>query len=429
MLQEDEETTPTKRKLKINIPFSVIEEELANAYGKLRARAKLPGFRVGKAPQAILEKKFGKDIEKEVIEKIVPEFYSKAVREAQILPVTYPSIEEKIELIKNQPLSFTATVEVKPELKNLNYEGIALKERTFTVEEDEVQTAIKMFQAKRVVLKVSEGPVKEDDVAIIDCDASVDGKKVAELSLKDFPLIPGSPQKIPQEINEAINGKKKGESFDVNITFDKSYPDKTVADKQVNFKIKVNEIKERILPPLDDEFAKGFECKNMKELSEKIRENIHNRKKNQINSEFKQELLDNLTNNYNFEVPASMVNRELEFLIDEAKQNALKTGEAIKSEDEIKKEYEKPAIKNVKSLLILEAIGKKEKIEINEDDVNQSLNEIAAQHNLTPEEIKKIYIMRDGSLDGIKNRLFTDKVLDFILSKADIEKNAERRIP
>lgn len=425
MLQEDEETTPTIRKLKINIPFSVIEEELANAYGKLRARANLPGFRVGKAPQAILEKKFGKDIEKEVIEKIVPEFYSKAVREAQILPVTYPSIEEKIELTKNQPLSFTATVEVKPELKNLNYEGIALKERTFTVEEDEVQTATKMFQERRAVLKVSEGPVKEGDVAIIDCDASVDGKKVAELSLKDFPLIPGSPQKIPQEINDAINGKKKGESFDVNITFDKSYPDKTVADKQVNFKIKVNEIKERILPPLDDEFAKGFECKNMKALSEKIRENIHNRKKNQINSEFKQELIDNLTSSYNFEVPASMVNRELEFLIDEAKQNALKTGEVIKSDDEIKKEYEKPAIKNVKSLLILEAIGKKEKIEINEDDVNQSLNEIAAQHNLTPEEIKKIHIMRDGSLDGIKNRLFADKVLDFILSKATIEKNAD----
>lgn len=425
MLQEDEETTPTIRKLKINIPFSVIEEELANAYGKLRARANLPGFRVGKAPQAILEKKFGKDIEKEVIEKIVPEFYSKAVREAQILPVTYPSIEEKIELTKNQPLSFTATVEVKPELKNLNYEGITLKERTFTVEEDEVQTATKMFQERRAVLKVSEGPVKEGDVAIIDCDASVDGKKVAELSLKDFPLIPGSPQKIPQEINDAINGKKKGESFDVNITFDKSYPDKTVADKQVNFKIKVNEIKERILPPLDDEFAKGFECKNMKALSEKIRENIHNRKKNQINSEFKQELIDNLTSSYNFEVPASMVNRELEFLIDEAKQNALKTGEVIKSDDEIKKEYEKPAIKNVKSLLILEAIGKKEKIEINEDDVNQSLNEIAAQHNLTPEEIKKIHIMRDGSLDGIKNRLFADKVLDFILSKATIEKNAD----
>lgn len=425
MLQEVEETTPTIRKLKINIPFSVIEEELASAYGKLRVRAKLPGFRVGKAPQAILEKKFCKDIEKEVIEKIVPEFYSKAVREAQILPVTYPSIEEKIELIKNQPLSFTATVEVKPELKNLNYKGIALKEKKFTVEEDEVQTAIKMFQARRVVLKVSEGPAKEGDVAIIDCDASVDGKKVAALSLKDFPLIPGSPQKIPQEINEAIKGKKKGESFDVNITFDKSYPDKTVADKQVNFKIKVNEIKERILPPLDDEFAKGFECKNMKELSEKIRENIYNGKKNQINSEFKQELIDNLTDNYNFEVPASMVNRELEFLIDEAKQNALKTGEAIKLDDEIKKEYEKPAIKNVKSLLILEAIGKKEKIEINEDDVNQSLNEIAVQHNLTPEEIKKIYIMRNGSLDGIKNRLFADKVLDFILSKANIEKNAD----
>jgi trigger factor len=422
MLQEVEETTPTIRKLKINIPSAAIEEEFANAYSKLRARAKLPGFRAGKVPQAILEKKFGKDIEKEVVERIVPEYYLKAVKEAQIFPVTYPSIEDKIEIVRHQPLSFTAKVEIKPEIKDLNYDGIALKEKTFTVEEDEVQTAINVFQARRAVLKVSENPIKEDDVAVIDCDAFVDGKKVDELSLKDYPLMLGTPQKMPQEFSDSIKGKKTGESFDANITFDKDYPDKTVADKEVNFKIKVNEVKERVLPPLDDEFAKGFDCKNMEDLNNKLREGIENKKKNQIDSEYKQELMDTLTNSHDFEVPASMVSRELEFLVDEEKQNGLKKGEAVKSDEELRKSLGETAAKNVKGMLIVEEIGKKEKIEITEDEVNKTIDVIAGQHNLQPEEIKKVYIMRDGSLDGLKNRLFTDKVMDFTLSKANIEK-------
>ncbi|MCK5286731.1 MAG: trigger factor family protein, partial [Thermodesulfovibrionia bacterium] len=137
MLQEIEETTPTTRKLKVNIPSAVIEAEITRAYNELRTTAKIPGFRIGKVPLALLEKKFGKEIENKVLGKVVPEFYLKAVEEAQISPVTYPDIDGHLKITKDQPLSFTATVEIKPEVKDLNYEGLTLNRKHFSVEDEE----------------------------------------------------------------------------------------------------------------------------------------------------------------------------------------------------------------------------------------------------------------------------------------------------
>jgi trigger factor len=432
MLQEIEETTPTTRKLKINIPSSVIEEEITNAYNKLRVSAKIPGFRVGKVPRAILEKKFGNDIEKQVMEKIVPEFYLQAVKEAKITPVTYPNIDGNLKIVRNQPLSFTAAVEIKPEVENLNYEGIVLKEKTFSVEENEIETAIKTLRESKALFKVTECPVREGDIAIIDCDAFIDSKEVKELQLKDYTFILGS-RGLPNEFSEALSGRKKGENSEIKINFEVTHPNKTIAGKEVLFKTSITETKEKILPDLDDEFAKGFNCSDVEELKKKIYENIYNTRKNQINNEYKKELINYLITNHDFEVPPSMVNRELEFLIYEAKQEAMrkgvnpplppfdKGGEGGLWDEELRKEHEPKARENVKGIIILDAIGRKEKIEISDDDIKQAIDEIAAQNELKPEEVKKLYIMKEGSLDGLKNRLYTGKVLDFVLSKAIIK--------
>ncbi len=182
------------------------------------------------------------------------------------------------------------------------------------------------------------------------------------------------------------------------------------------------QVMEKILPQLDDDFAKGFNLSSFEELKNKVHENIYAGKKIKTDNVYKNQLLDNLISSNSFEAPASMISRELDFLIDEAKQDAIRNGKAIGKDDELRKEYEQIAAKNVKGILLIESIGKKEKIEITEEDTDTAINEIAAQYELKPEEIKKIYIMKDGSLDGIKNRLYTDKVLGLVLSKAVIKK-------
>jgi trigger factor len=420
MLQEIEEITPTTKKLKINIPPDVIEAEIASAYNKLRASVRIPGFRPGKVPQAILEKRFSKNVEAQVIEKIVPEFYSKALKEANLEPVSYPDINGEMELKPNQPLSFTVTVEVKPDVRELHYEGIVLKKKTFSVEEEEVERALKSLQESKAVYTVSEDEIREGDMVVINYETWVDGQLHQELSQKDYPLIHGT-DTAPKEFSNALLGKKKGETVEVKLNFDNAHPNKTIAGKEVLFKILITEIKKKNIPSLDDEFAKSFNCKNVEELRNKIRDDITERKKNQINSEYKKELIENLINNHNFEVPASMVSRELEFLILEAKQDALKKGEAIKSDEELRKEYELTARDNVKGAIILEAISKKENIKVTNDEINEAIDEIALRTNLKPEEVKKFYITKEGSMDSLKNKLFAEKVLNHLLEKAVIE--------
>jgi len=417
MLQEIEKITPTIRKLKINIPSNIIEEEIANAYSRLKASVKIPGFRAGMVPHAILEKKFSKDIETEVIEKVIPEFYSKAIKEAQITPVSYPSINEKIELVKNQPLSFTVTVEVKPAIENLTYEGIVLKEKSFSIEDNEVNTSMEFLQKERTLFSASQGPIKDGDMAIIDYDVIAGENEVKELSAKGYPLVHGS-QGMPKEVSEALLGKRKGDVIEVKIHFDDTHPNKLIAGKDVLFKITVTEVKEKLVPALDAEFAKGFGCKDIDELKKKICDEIYNKKKRQITLEYKKELLNTLINSHDFEVPPSMLEREIEALVLKAKEYIVQRGEPLKGDEELREEYKKTAIENIKGALVLEAIGMKQKIEMAEEDVNKAINELAKEYNLMPEEVKKLYITSEGSLEGLKSRLYRDKVLDFVLEKA-----------
>ncbi len=420
MLKEIEETTPTTRKLKIDIPSSVIEEEIAAVYVKLGATAKIPGFRAGKVPKSILEKKFGKDVEAQVLEKVVPLFYSNAVKEANIFPITYPEIDGKLAIEENQSVSFTATVEIKPELTDLNYESIEIKKRPFSVEVSELDAAMKALQESRTVLKVTKTPLKEGDVAVIDCDALIDDKEVEELKSKDYPFIIGS-QAMPKEFSDALSGKKKGENFEVSISFESDLPNKTIAGKEVLFKVSVTETKEKILPDMDDEFAKGFNCGGIDELREKISENIRERKQTQTNNEYKKEIVEKLISSHEVEIPASMINNEIKYQIEEAEQEAMRNGKAVEPEEKLRVKIQPAAIRNVKEMLVLDAIGKKEKIEVSDDDIKQAVEEIAAQHDIKSEDVKKLYITKEGSMDGLKHRLYSGKVMDFVLSKAVIK--------
>lgn len=424
MLQEIEEITPTTKRLKINIPSDVIQAELDSSYNRLRAIVKVPGFRPGKVPQAILKKRFGKDVEAEVIRKIVPEYYTKAIEEAKLEPVGYPDIDEKIQLIPSQPLTFTVTVEVKPDLGELKYEGIELKEKPLSISDEDVEKAIKLIQENKALYSVTEDELREGDMAIIDCEATMDAQPREEFSYKEYPFIVGS-EGLPREFSDALISRKKGERVKVKLTFDESHPNKSLAGKELSYNVLIKETKKKNLPPLDENFAKELDAENMEELRKRLREDIEKRKRNQINLEYKRQILNDLIKNHDFNVPDSMVGAELESLIFEAKQRAMNRGEAIKSDEELRQEYLITAKENVKGVLLIEAIGKREKIEVTDDDVKKAMEEMGARNGLRPEDVMKIYMMQEGSLDTLKRRLFADKVLDFLLEKAVIKRGEQ----
>ncbi len=415
-----EEVTSTKRRLKITIPADIITAEIRSVYDKIRVTQKIPGFRPGKAPQSILEKRFGKNVEAEVMEKIVPQYYMSAIKEAKLEPVTYPNIEKQIDLKPGEPFSFSVTVEVKPEMGDINFEGITLKKKSYTVEDDEIEKSLSMLQENKALFSVSEDALKEGDMSVLDSEAYIDDKLVDNLSYKEYPLLIGS-EEMPKDFSDALIGKKKGDSVEVKIPFESDHPNKSIAGKEVLFKVEVKETKKKNLPPIDDELAKEAECETLDELKGKIRENLGNRKESQINLEYKKDILDDLLKRHEFDVPESMVNGEIDSLIQQEKENAGRTGAEVKSDDELKTEFTEKAKSNVRSVILLESIGKNENIEVSDADTKSAIEEIAVRNNLNVEEVTKLYAVREGSMDALKSRLFADKVLDHILEKATIE--------
>jgi trigger factor len=420
MLQDVEKVSHTTRKLTINIPSEIIQSESDSVYNEIRATTSIPGFRPGKVPQAMLVKKFGKRVEAQVIEKIVPRFYLEAIKEAKLEPVNYPDMDDKIEIKPGQPLLFTVTVEIKPEMGDISYDGIVLKKKTLSVEKHEVDKALTSLQENKALFSVTEDELKEGDMAIVTTDAYIDDQLTDELSHKEYPLVLGSTE-MPGEFSEALRGKKKNDAVEVKLNFENDHPNKTIAGKEVLFKITITESKKKNIPPLDDEFAQSADCSNMEELRKKIHDGISMRKEGQINLDYKKQILDYLIKRHDFDVPSSMLNGEIESLIHQEKENAMRQGKDVKSDEELKKEFASKAKENVKSVLLLEAIGKKENIEVSDDDVKKAIDEIAARNNLKPEDVTKLYAVREGSMDALKSRLFADKVLDFILEKTTLE--------
>ncbi len=420
MLQKIEEISPTTRKLQINVPIEVIQSETASLYNELKVSTKIPGFRQGKVPQALLIKKFGKNVEAQVIEKVVPQFYMEAIKEAKLEPVSYPNIEEQIVIKEGEPLSFSVTVEIKPDMGELKYDGITLKEKTFSVEDSEIEKAVDSMRENKALFTVTDDALDNGDMAIVNNEAFIDYQLKEEMCYKDYPYIVGS-QDMPEEFGKALVGKKKGETAELKISFEDDHPNNTVAGKEVQFKISVTETKKKNLPPVDDDFAKEAECENVEELKNKIRDGLSERKKSGINLDYKKEILNELIKRHDFEVPDSMVKGEIESMIEQAKQDAMRIGQDVPPDEEIAKESEPVAKENVKSVLLLEAIGKKENIVVDDADVKGAVNEIAARNNMKPEELMKLYTVREGSLDAMKSRLFADKVMDFLLEKATIE--------
>jgi trigger factor len=420
MLQEIEKLSSTSRKLTINIPSADIQSETDSVYNHLQMTTNIPGFRTGKVPQAILKKRFGKKVEAQVLEKMVPQFYMMAIKEAEIEPVSYPNIDDNIELKPGEALSFSVTVEIKPDMGDITYDSMTLKKKTFAVEEDEVVKALEILQENKVLYSATDEALQEGDMAIVNSDAFIDDEPKEELSYKEYPLVLGS-EEMPKEFSNALIGTKKGDAAEVRISFENDHPNKTISGKEVLFKMTVEEAKKRQVPPIDDELAKEAQCENLDELKGKIRENLTKRKESQTNLEYKKEILDELIKRHDFDVPPTMVQGEVDSMIQQEKDTASKKGETPKPDEELKKEFETKAKENVKSVLLLEAIGKKEKVEVGDDDVKSAVDEIAARNSMKPEEVMKLYSVREGSMDALKSRLFADKVLDFILEKVTIE--------
>lgn len=423
-----EDISSTKKRLKIEIPADILEREYSDSLNKIRQRARIPGFRQGKTPINIIEKRFGDEIKSEMLEKLVPTYYAQAVKDADLSPVTMPKIEAGLDYRRNEPLTFSLTIEVRPKIDNLNYTGIKVKDIEVSVDDKEIEDTVKGLQNDRAMFEAVDREIRADDLLIIDY-IQLDPSGEKEVSTAKDQIMNLGNKLTPRGILEAVLGKKKGDTVEITLPDADSREMKEGDEKGNKLRITVKEVKEKKLPELDDEFAKDFGHESFATLKEKIREGLLAAKQGNAKKQQKSRLIDALVEAHSFEVPETLTEAELEHLIrnemtaDKSMQHG-ETAAPEKKDEELAVMLKPKATKNVKATIILDEIAEKENISVSEAEMKDRIALIAKQLQATPDAIVNLFMTRDGSLDNLRHNIREEKVLDFLLAKAEITKGA-----
>lgn len=411
MIKNLEHISGTKKRLTVEIPADIIERKIQSSFNELRMRTKIPGFRPGKAPLSLLEKRFGQEVESDVLKKVVPEYYADAMKEANLSAVSNPEFEKR-EYERKSPFEMIFTVEVRPEIENLRYEGLTIKDENVDVSDEELETGLKRLQAERVSYEAVERPIEDNDLVTIDYDVVEENKHHSGEVIKM-----GSDQ-FPPEFSEELRGKSKGDTFEVSVTFPEDDRSE-FRGKTLTFKGEVKEIKILALPDINDKFAEDLGYQGLAAMKDAVKADILSSKRKYTKKKQIVELLENLVETHDFPIPENMMKTELSALLTSARS---KDENKDKDEETLKAELTPEAEKNVKAAVLLDIIGEKENISVSEEEMKEKVLEISRMTHIPPENLVRMYISKDGSLEGLRYGIYKEKVAEVIHSKARMEK-------
>lgn len=420
-----EDLGATKKRLKVEIPADTIKAAIDEAYKEVSKTAKIDGFRPGKAPRRILEKHYSEAVEANVVERIVPEYYGKALDESKLEPVERPHIEESsLKIKKDEPLVFTATVEVKPAIVLGDYKGIEVKDEAVEVADSEMEEALKELQGMHSTLETvaEDRPAAKGDFVVIDFEGFKSGEPIQGGKAENYPLELGSNSMIPG-FEENLDGARKGEAREFTVTFPAEYRNRDLAGSEATFKVAVKELKSKVLPALDDELAKDLGIgQSLAELKEKVREDLLMMKKRGLAQKQKEEIVLELVKMHEFELPPSLVEKEFRSMMvrkyQEVVGNGMPTGKATEEIKEFEPKAKAIATDRVKTTLVLSAIAEKEGIKVTDKELEAGIRMIAAESGHTPQQVMEMYKKKEGGIEDLAAMIGEDKALEFVLSQA-----------
>ena len=413
-------------KLEFTVEAAKFDEAIQKVYVKSAKYFNIPGFRKGKAPLAIVEKHYGKEIfYEDAFNEVVPEIYEKELKENNIEAVSRPDIEVT-QIGKGQDLIFTAVVQTKPEVTVGKYKGIALKKIEYTVSDENIDHEIEHMRERNArIITVEDRAVKDKDIVTIDFEGSVDGVPFEGGRAEGHELTIGSKTFIPG-FEDQIIGMKKEEEKDITVTFPKDYFSKDLAGKEAVFKVKLHEIKEKELPTVDDEFAKDVsEFDTLEELKKSIREKLEEENTRRAKYETEEAAIKAVCDATEIDIPSGMIESEIDNMVKEVESRLSYQGLKLeqylqmlnKTEADFRKEYEEQAKENVKSRLVLEAVAKDAKIEVAEDEIASKIKEMAETYGRKEEDLKLNETLKKYLEQSIKE----EKAIQFIIDNAKIK--------
>ena len=423
-----ENLNSVKKKLHIEIPNDVVVQKLDEAYKNLKKKAKIKGYRPGKTPRSVLERLFKKDVHSDVSSKLLQDSFINAIKENDLKVIGTPKIDSP-GLDAKEPYKYDATVEVQPEIDELDFKGLKLKKNLYRVSDEEMSAQLKMLQKNMAQQKTVEEarPVQKGDFALIDYEGFKDGKPFAETEkTENFTLKVGNGQ-IFEEFDEQLIGMNPGESKEININFPEDYFNKKLANLDITFHVKLNGIREEVLPEIDDDFAKDLgKYETLDQLKNAISDNLRQGYEKKTEQELNEQIFTALIAKKDFEVPDIMVEYELNGIITDIEKSFAYSNTSMEaqglSKEKFSEKYRDTAIKQVKRHFILNKMIEQEKLTLSDEEITNGFKEMAKTFNKPFEEISGFYKQNKENLELFKNTLLEKKSIKLIIENSIIEK-------
>ena len=414
----------------VSFEFTVSADEfekgVEKAYRKNVGKINIQGFRKGKAPRKIIERYYGAEIfYEDAVNIVLPDAYDNAVKENNIFPVDQPEIDIKGEIEKGKDITFTAKVTVKPEFELGEYKGVKAQKVTSRVLKKDIEAELeKKREMNSRMVPVEDRPIEKDDVANIDFEGFCDGVPFDGGKGEGFDLTIGSGQFIPG-FEEQLIGKNIGDEVDVNVTFPEEYHAEELKGKPALFKVKINSIKVKELPELDDEFAKDVsEFDTLEDLKKDIKENLSKAGKENAAHKTEENVINAVCDATEIDIPDAMINSQIDKMLRDFDMNMRYQGLNLEqylkytgmTVDKMRAQFKDDAAKNVKTSLVLEMICEAEGIDASEDEINKEYESMAESNGMKIEDIKK-YVSEDDVKETIKAR----NTIKFLVDNANFK--------
>lgn len=430
---------PCRQQVTVEIPAEEVaerEEALVQQYSK---QARVPGFRKGKVPASVVRNRFAEQLREELLERLVPEYFRVAVMSGGYRPISAPSITD-LKANPGEAIRFTASFDVMPEIQLGDYKEIKIEKPNVQISGEDVEAEIKALQERQA----SFDPVEEDR-ALVDGDfaqvaftatpkedeAAKEGapqqpkqaKPAEPVKMDDVLVEIGSPTTVP-EFSQHLRGAKAGEEKEFEVTYASDFHDRRLAGKTFSYHVKVNSIKKKSLPELNDDFAKELspEIETLDKLREMIRENLREQRQHEAEHDAKEKLIDALIEKHDFPVPRSMVEHHIGLRLERGLRALAAQG--MRKEDMKRMDFrrlsaaqEPAAIKEAKSGLLLHKIADAENIQVSDEELDREITSLAYHTQQSPDDVRKQLTQEDG-MERIRARLRGEKALNFLYEQA-----------
>jgi trigger factor len=425
-----ENLAPCKKLVRVEVEAQKVDETFESVTKDFQKQAALPGFRPGKAPRDMVLRKYEKDIQDEVRKKLISDSYRKALEEQKLDVLGHPDIEE-IQFGRGQPLQFAATIETAPDFQLPEYSGLPVRREARTVTPEDLERALDALRQQQVNFKTVERPAQTADMAVVNYTGSCDGKPITDTAptakglteQKNFWVEMQANSFIPG-FSDQLLGAKGGDKRTVNVDFAADFVTPELAGKKGTYEVEVVEVKEKILPVLDDAFAKAYGAETLEKLREGVRRDLENELKYTQDKSTRMQLVRALLDRVNFELPETAVAQETRNVVYDIVRDNQKRGV---SRDLIEQQKEqiytaatRGAKERVKAAFVIQKIAEKENIKASQEEIARRINTLAAMYQIPPDKFLKDLQKRNGLIE-IYDQVINEKVMDFLQQNAKIE--------